>query len=206
MVPVYSLGEVLQGLTGVRPRLARGPAEALLREAGLLGAVREAAYPATEMREGTHGPYLVLFPTAARCLLEGYMAGRLPLARGATPVSPVEWLARFAALTDEDLAAMEAAQPLSFELLEEAYWRWSRRASPHAPRSPEERRWRNETPFVYRGISFTRSRIPLRSNSGKRVVGGWTTFDGSDGSVFRNEGPALNRRNDPDRNWGLGRE
>jgi hypothetical protein len=204
VIPDHSFAEVLAALPGVRPRLGRKTAEGLLQEAGLLPSPRGALYPATGTRWGSYGPFPVLYPAGARYLVEAYAAGRLPMERGKQPTAPADWLVSFAALTDADLAAQEAAEPVSFEVLEDAYWRWVRRESPHPEHSPEARRWRQETPFLHRGARYTRDRSVMRSNSGKTVVGGRTTFSGPDGTMFAGERPALNRRNDPERNWGLG--
>jgi hypothetical protein len=204
VIPDRSIAEVLAALPGVRPRLGRKTAEALLQEAGLLPSPREALYPATDLREGRYGPFLVLYPAGARYLVEAYAAGRLPMERGRRPTAPAEWLVSFAALTDADLATREAAERVSFDVLEDAYWRWVRRECPHPRHSSEEHRWREETPFLHLGARYTRDRTVMRSNSGKTVVGGRTTFMGPGGAVFAGEPVTPNRRNDPEWNWGLG--
>jgi len=161
-------------------------------------------YPAAELREGPYGQFLVLYPAGARCLVEAYEAGRLPMSRGTAPAAPADWLVRFAALTDADLAAREAAEPSSFEVLEDAYWRWVGRECPFPMHMAEARRCREETPFLFRGARYTRDRVVMRSNSGKTVVGSRTMFTGPDGAVFASEPMSPHRRNDPERNWGLG--
>jgi hypothetical protein len=125
---------------------------------------------------------------------------------GASLSGPAEWLVHFAALTDSDLADLEAQQPLSFEVLEDAYWRWVRRACPHASHTPAARSWCQDAEFIHRGVAYERTRTVMRSNSGKSVVGGETQFLGADGSLFESAPLARNRRNDPERNWGLGPE
>lgn len=205
-IPACSLGELVRALPGVKPRLARRVAEQRLRAAGMLNPDATWKYPAAVERCGSYDLYIVVHPAGARFLLDVYRRGELPMQPKVKPLEPPEWLARIAGMSDEDIAAHEAEQPLSAEHLEDAYWRWMNQACPYPRYSAEARSWRKAVLFEYRGVQYTRDRYIMRSNSGKSVVGGTTTFYGADGSVFSCEGPAPNRRNDPDRNWGLGPE
>jgi len=94
---------------------------------------------------------------------------------------------------------------LEFSTLETAYWAWVERECPFPEGSKERAKWMKSNPFEFGGIQFARKATSLRSNSGKSTVAWQVTFRGSDGTVISNE-PLKNRRNDPDRNWGLGRD
>lgn len=205
-IPSITLGDFVRALPGVKPRLALRAAEEALRAAGMLDPHSNVAYPPAVEKHGYYGPYILVQPGGARFLLERYLYGKLPMQPATAPGDPPEWMTRIAGMSDEEIAVHEAAQPLTFEHLEDAYWRWVNRACPHPPHLAEARRWRDETAFEYRGVRYTRHRHVMRSNSGKSIVGGSTVFHGSDDSVYRNEPPAPNRRNDPKRNWGLGPE
>lgn len=100
---------------------------------------------------------------------------------------------------------MDSAQLEKYYELESAYWKWVNAICPHPDGSQERARWivQNQT-FVHEGVDYRRHAYRQRSNSGKSSR--WSTsFTGSDGSHYVDPiGP--NRRNDPERNWGLGRE
>ena len=55
----------------------------------------------------------------------------------------------------------------------------------------------------YDGKTWERSWSPMMSNSGKTVIDADTIFRGADGRVIYKARGNPNRRNDPDRNWGL---
>jgi hypothetical protein len=60
--------------------------------------------------------------------------------------------------------------------------------------------------FEYDGTTWTREWNPVMSNTGKSVVDSTEIFRGADGRVIYKAAGKPNRRNDPDRNWGLGPE
>jgi hypothetical protein len=70
---------------------------------------------------------------------------------------------------------------------------------------PKERRaWKKENPtFEFNGVTYRDHWSPQRSNSGKTTR--WMSYlTGSDGSsVLIKDEHINNRRNDPERNWGL---
>ncbi len=69
------------------------------------------------------------------------------------------------------------------------------------------RTWKKENPtFEYNGITYRDHWSPQLSNSGKTTR--WAGYlTGSDGStIVIKDDHMNNRRNDPERNWGLGRE
>jgi hypothetical protein len=87
----------------------------------------------------------------------------------------------------------------AFDEIEVAYWT-------HAgnKRGVELRQFLEESPFSFRGVQYRRFAYPMKSNSGKSTVGWSVTYQGDDGTCVSNS-PSLNRRHDPERNWGLGR-
>lgn len=61
--------------------------------------------------------------------------------------------------------------------------------------------------FTYAGTIWRRDRLTQTSNSGKTTYTKETTFTAADGRVVsRDAGLPTNRRSDPNRNWGLGRD
>lgn len=93
----------------------------------------------------------------------------------------------------------------AFATLETAYWEWVDKACPFPQGSSDRAKWMKSNRFEFEGVEFTRTARPIKSNSGKTVVAWQVTFRGIDGTVIKDE-PVRNRRNDPDRNWGLGRD
>src|SRR5512132_3843839 len=89
--------------------------------------------------------------------------------------------------------------------LDSAYWKWVNAMCPHPERSQGRAKWiaQNQT-FAHDGVEYKRYTRRQRSNSGKSSR--WfVSFTGNDGSHYADPvGP--NRRNDAERNWGLGRE
>ncbi|WP_018703593.1 hypothetical protein [Anaeromusa acidaminophila] len=59
---------------------------------------------------------------------------------------------------------------------------------------------------LFKGIRYERRSSRIMSNSGKTNTDWRVSFHGEDGTVFAKDNLCLNRRNDPARNWGLGRE
>lgn len=93
-----------------------------------------------------------------------------------------------------------AKPPLTHE---DAYWRHYN-SNPHPPQSKEGRAWLKENPwFEFNGKRWRRETSPMKSNSGKTIVAWNPTYYAEDGEVVKGFHRAPNRRNDPDRNWGL---
>ncbi len=97
-------------------------------------------------------------------------------------------------------AARLAKPPVS---LEDAYYRhW--RTCPHPKYSEGSKRWIQENPwFEFEGKRWQRRASFMRSNSGKTTSLRSVTYFAEDGEKVTEESSPLNRRNDPDRNWGL---
>lgn len=86
--------------------------------------------------------------------------------------------------------------------LEQAFWDWVNKKCPF--KTPRARgKWMNENSFECDGTTWTRSSTPMKSNSGKTIVDRSTYFVGADGRRFESLAGTPNRRNDPDRSWGL---
>jgi hypothetical protein len=100
--------------------------------------------------------------------------------------------------------SMTAPVP-SFPALEAAYCQWIKAECPHPWYTADRGGWLKANSFTYGGVGYRREASSIRSNSGKSITAWRVTFKGEDGSVVSND-PVLNRRNDPDRNWGAGRE
>jgi hypothetical protein len=86
----------------------------------------------------------------------------------------------------------------------DAYWNYIEKC----PSDPKERKeWKCEnSTFEFNGVTYNHHWFSQRSNSGKTSEW-YGCLKGSDGSlIWIKERPAKNRRNDPDRNWGLGPE
>ena len=71
--------------------------------------------------------------------------------------------------------------------------------APHAPR-------KSGGTFDYDGLTWTVFAHPIRSNSGKTIVDWSVRYTSSQGHIVDKDEAPRNRRNDPDRNWGLGRD
>lgn len=99
----------------------------------------------------------------------------------------------------------EESDPLNFTRIDSAYWEWHKANCPfdRYKSSKDEKRWRDETPFPYLGKLWKRSATPMKSNSGKTVSAWHVSFRAEDGTSVHND-VTLNRRNDAERNWGLG--
>jgi hypothetical protein len=94
-----------------------------------------------------------------------------------------------------------------FFKIQEAWWKWVNENCPS--KSARARgRWMSANTFTWDGTTWTRSYTPYKSNSGKTTVDSAEIFYGADGRVIGKPPSDLgpNRRNDPDRNWGLGKE
>lgn len=93
-----------------------------------------------------------------------------------------------------------AKPPLTHE---DAYWRHYN-SNPHPPQSKEGRAWLKENPwFEFNGKRWRRETSPMKSNSGKTIVAWNPTYYAEDGEIVKGFHRAPNRRNDPNRNWGL---
>ena len=65
--------------------------------------------------------------------------------------------------------------------------------------------WDKKTNYIL-GVRYERRASRIKSNSGKTTTDWGVSFHGEDGNVIAKEKILLNRRNDPDRNWGLVKE
>lgn len=210
-VPTIRLAEALRGLPGVARTANRWVKEQLAARGALVWDGSEVAPSKTpndlvDVPFGTYGHHVVLKSAGVLWLLGEYRAGRLPLRKGASPGPIGDQVLKIEQHPEGwDIEVSDPAeQPVDFYSLEVAFWRWVDEGCPS--KDPKERmRWADEHDFVMRGVTYTRSSTPLRSNSRKTQVGRHTVFNGSDGSSCSND-PVLNRGNDPVRNWGLGRE
>ncbi|MGC0389141.1 hypothetical protein [Bradyrhizobium sp. USDA 241] len=83
----------------------------------------------------------------------------------------------------------------------DAYYNWMEQC-PHQP-GKKRKQWKSDNPLVFNGVTYVDHWSPQLSNSGKTTRwAGWLT--GSDGSHHTITDEHINnRRNDPDRNWGL---
>jgi len=101
-------------------------------------------------------------------------------------------------------ATVTAETTITYAELNAAYWAWIEANCPY-PKGKERNAWLKANPFVHNGVAYVRDSSPMRSNSGKTVVAWSVWFRGPGGVVISNE-VEPNRRNDANRNWGLGRE
>jgi hypothetical protein len=93
--------------------------------------------------------------------------------------------------------------PLSFQVLNDAWWQWVNTNCP-SKSSRERGKWMHTNVFTHDGATWQRDRGTMRSNSGKTTYTTSESFVGSDGRVLsRDSGRLLNRRNDPKRDFGL---
>jgi len=87
--------------------------------------------------------------------------------------------------------------------LDEA-WRRHADQCPHPAYSTAARTWFREHPsFEFDGTSWTRKVRRERSNSGKTMQLRSIVYHGADGRTVTAFDDGPNRRNDPDRDWGL---
>lgn len=84
----------------------------------------------------------------------------------------------------------------------DAYRNWME-TCPHPSGSKKRKEWKRDNPLVFNGVTYVDQWSPQLSNSGKTTRwAGWLT--GSDGSHHTITDEHINnRRNDPNRNWGL---
>lgn len=194
-----SLTDFLKGLPGVMPRKAH----AAVLDGDLLTQVerldihtRVALYITREVG-----------PDAAAAILAAYRAGKLPMKAGTVPGEAPEadaYVARREALLAE-IADRKRRSDASRDpsLVRETDFVDERFMDQIFHRHMGE----GETSMTLAGILVTKTLTRHPSNSGKSQ--GWSTtfsWTGSDGqrrSSGREAPEASNRRNDPDRNWGL---
>lgn len=94
---------------------------------------------------------------------------------------------------------------VTFKTLEAAYWEWLKTNCP-VPSGPQRKAWLAQNPFVHDGVTYHREAQPMLSNSRKSIQAWRVRYFGG-GVVIDNENHLiLNRANDPNRNWGLGRD
>lgn len=99
----------------------------------------------------------------------------------------------------------EGTPLLSYSGLDAAYWKWVEESCPHPPYSKERTAWLRSNHFPFDGTLWARSATPMLSNSGKSVRAWSVVYRGEDGRHVARDALS-NRRNSPERNWGLGRE
>jgi hypothetical protein len=107
--------------------------------------------------------------------------------------------------TMEAKAAAKRAERLSRPPVdhEDAYWRYVD-TCPFLPYTEERKAWLRDNPrFEFEGKRWRREVAPMRSNSGKTVVAWNPSYVAEDGERVQGDRAPKNRRNDPDRNWGL---
>lgn len=215
-IPTRLLGDVVRGLPGVKPNLTSAAIRAAFGvdfDAPSMHKATTDAPPLFEIIPSRYGAAVVVYPTGVRRVLDMYAAGAFQVKPGAVIAAPSDDLVHFATLItreaieaeEQRFDARDAAEPVTFAILERAYWRWADRACPYPPRSAAAKQWLATASFMYRGIAYQRTRESMESNTGKSSRW-WTEYDGADGSSYTNDRPQPNRRNDPGRNWGLGRE
>jgi hypothetical protein len=95
---------------------------------------------------------------------------------------------------------------VSFDELETAWWKWVDTNCPS--KSPRARgRWMYNNAFSYDGTTWRRNSCGYKSNSGMSIVAREVAYISADGrAVHKGIDRRINRRNDPERNWGLGRD
>jgi hypothetical protein len=194
-----SLTDFLKGLPGVMPRKAY----AAVLEGSLL---TEAELADVHTRDNLYATREV-GPDAAAAILAAYRAGRLPMNARSIPGEAPEaeaYLARRETLLAE-IAERKRRSDASRDssLVRETDFLDERFMDQIFHRHMGE----GETSMTLAGIVVTKTLTRHPSNSGKSQ--GWSTtfsWTGSDGqrrSSGREAPEASNRRNDPDRNWGL---
>jgi len=214
--PTRLLGDVVRGLPGVKPNLTSAAIRAAFGVHVDAPSTHEAttdAPPLFEIIPSRYGASVVVYPAGVQRIIDMYASGAFQLKRGAVIAAPSDALVRFATLItaeaieaeEQRLDARDAAEPVTFAILERAYWRWADRVCPYPGGSAAAKQWLATASFAYRGVAYQRTRQSMESNSGK-TSHRWTQYDGADGSSYTNDRPQPNRRNDPERNWGLGRE
>ena len=196
-----TLSNFLKNLPGIRPIKARQ----LILDGDLLSEdERSDVYYRDDSLIDT---VLVVGPDAAAAILTAYKAGHLPMKKGRVPMAAPEaeaYLARRDALNAEiagrkrrelaikDPSLIEECDLSDHRLIDSVF---------HANIGP------GSGSMVLAGITVQKTLVGYKSNSGKTT--GWRVrFDwiGSDGESRHSETippEAENRRNDPDRNWGL---
>ncbi|MER9365041.1 hypothetical protein NKI66_03500 [Mesorhizobium sp. M0518] len=147
-------------------------------------------------------------PDAATAIIEAYQAGKLPMQKASLRPSSVpeaeSYLADASRLREEiaerrrleravsDPSVLREADLSNYQLLDRVFF-----AAKGAGAGT----------LVLAGISVTKSLAGYSSNSGKttgwRVSFSWTASDGQQRLIEKVPPEADNRRNDPERNWGL---
>lgn len=196
-----TLSNFLATLPGIRPIKARR----LILDGGLLS---------TNERADIHwrdtsllDTVLEVGPDAAAAILVAYKAGRLPMQKGQHPTSAPDAEAYLA--TSDALRAQIAERWRQEQAINDSSLILESDFGNH--RLMDRVFFANVGPgagsIVLAGITVTKTVVGYKSNSGKST--GWRVrFDwiGSDGERRHSETvppEADNRRNDPDRNWGL---
>lgn len=90
---------------------------------------------------------------------------------------------------------------LDYATLSSAWWKWVDDNCPS--QSPRARgKWMHANTFTYDGTTWKMQSMGYKSNSGK-TTRYETVFVGEDGRRVESMPVPKNRRNDPERNWGL---
>lgn len=199
----YRLGHFLAQLPGVPKRGAQEAAIDILRQADAFRRPSE-WWPAADEIPVKYGSMVLVYPAGGRVLVAAYQEGQLPMRKGAQSSNLSKSLTDWIALKDVEMDTIVESLPTSHELLRELEaLRWGR--CPYKD-GDARREWLEAHPLRHRGVTFLKDGRGMVSNSGKSVVARWTDYFGSDGSTYAADRPSPNRINDPDRNWGLGRE
>jgi hypothetical protein len=128
------------------------------------------------------------------------------------PISDEDAAEQIAALEKVIRELEDSAEKIStadihpnFFKIEKAWWNWVNKNCLFTT-ARARGRWMSANTFEYEGTTWTRDYLPLKSNSGKNVVDSSIIFHGADGRTIHKNSGSPNRRNDSERNWGLGRE
>lgn len=194
-----SLTDFLKGLPGVMPRKAY----TAVLEGDLL---TEAELADIHARDNIYATREV-GPDAAAAILAAYGAGRLPMAKRSVPGEAPEaeaYLARREALLAEIAERRRRSDALRDPgLVRETDFDDDRFLDAVFHRHAGE----GATSMTLAGIPVTKTLSRHPSNSGRShgwsVTFSWTASDGRRRSSGREAPEASNRRNDPERDWGL---
>jgi len=199
---MLSLTAFLNLLPGIKPLKARH----LILEGSLLTKEQSADIRMRDLN--IFDMVLEVGPDAAAAIIEAYKGGKLPMQKASLRPSSVpgaeSYLADARRLREEiaerqrlekaihDPSVLTEADLSNYQLLDRVFIAV---------------KGAGEGTLVLAGIQVTKSLTGYSSNSGKttgwRVAFSWMGSDGRGRSIEKVPPEASNRRNDPDRNWGL---
>jgi hypothetical protein len=199
---MLSLTDFLNLLPGIKPRSARR----LILDGSVLTPEQRRDI---RMRDrNVFDTVLEVGPDAAAAIVEAYRTGKLPMQKGALPLS-----------ANPDVEAYLADAPRHRREIAERQRLMQALRNPSVLKESdlEDYRLLEQLFFAIKGtgsgtlelagISVTKSLVGYSSNSGKttgwRVTFSWTASDGRRRSIEKVPPQAANRRNDPEREWGL---